>query len=132
MWAWRDYFPLHFLSLLFFLLNQTVENAIFHYIFLSLFSILPVFTPTKHTLRQPKIKNKVSLQVSLEINSSNFSYISFLGVNFENLSIKFHVLYIFNMHIKFYLNRMSFIIRSKNLFFIQNFKSQKFENLTFL
>ena len=30
-------------------------------------------------------KNKVSLQTSLEKNSSNFSYISFLGVNFENL-----------------------------------------------
>ena len=40
----------YFMSLLFYFLNQTVENNIFHLIFLSLFSILPVFTPTKHTL----------------------------------------------------------------------------------
>ena len=34
--------------------------------------------------------NKVSLQTSLERNSSNFSfsYISFLGVNFGNLTVK--------------------------------------------
>ena len=51
MWAQRDYFPLHFLSLSFFLFNQTRKNAIFHHIFLSLFFILPVFTLTKHTLK---------------------------------------------------------------------------------
>ena len=52
MWAWRDYFPHHFLFLLFSLLNQTRENSIFHPIFLSFFSILPVFTPTKRGLRE--------------------------------------------------------------------------------
>ena len=36
--------------------------------------------------------NKASLQTSLERNSSNFSYISFLGVNFENLTVRFHIL----------------------------------------
>ena len=46
----RENFLPHFLSLLFSFLNQTVENNIFHPIFLSLFSILPVFTPTKNTL----------------------------------------------------------------------------------
>ena len=51
MWAWKDYFSPHFLSLLFSLLNQIRENVIFHLIFLFLFSILPVFTPTKHTLK---------------------------------------------------------------------------------
>ena len=50
MWVRRDYFPPHFLSLLFSLLNQTVKNIIFHLIFLSQFSILPIFTTTKHTL----------------------------------------------------------------------------------
>ena len=40
-------------------------------------------------------------------------YISFLGVNFENLTVKFHVL---NMHIKFRSNRMLFTIESINLF----------------
>ena len=44
----ENFFP-HFLSLLFSFLNQIVENAIIHPIFFSLFSILIVFTPTKHT-----------------------------------------------------------------------------------
>ena len=35
--------------------------------------------------------NKVSLQTSLEGNSSNFSYIYIFGVNFENLTVKFYV-----------------------------------------
>ena len=39
-------------------LNQIVKNSIFHPIFLSLFSILPVFTPTNHTLKM-KMKKKV-------------------------------------------------------------------------
>ena len=39
-----------FLSLLFSFANQIVENNIFQLIFLFLFFILPVFTPTKHTL----------------------------------------------------------------------------------
>ena len=55
-------------------------------------------------------KNKVSLQTNLEKNSSNFSYIYFLGVNFENLTIEFHVSYVLNMHIKFRSNRILFII----------------------
>ena len=32
-------------------LNQTMENVIFHPIFLFLFFILPIFIPTKHTLK---------------------------------------------------------------------------------
>ena len=76
--------------------------------------------------------NKVYLQTSLERNSSNFSYFSFLGVNFENLTVKFHVPYVLNMHIKFCSNWMSFTIWSINLFFIHNFRSQKLEILTFV
>ena len=56
----------------------------------------------------------------------------FLVVNFENLTIKFHVLYTFNMHIIFHLNLVLFIIWSIKLFFIHNFRSQKFEILTFV
>ena len=74
----------------------------------------------------PGRKNKV-----LEINFLNFSYL-FFGVNFENLTVEFHILYVFNMHIKFRSNRMLFTIRSINLFFIHNFKSQKLEILTFV
>ena len=40
--------------------------------------------------------------------------------------IEFHVP---NMHIKFRLNRMLLTIRSVNLFFIPNFRSQKLEIL---
>ena len=47
----RENFLPGFLSFPFSFPNQTVKNNIFHPIFLSLFSILPVFTPTKHTLR---------------------------------------------------------------------------------
>ena len=52
----------------------------------------------------PIQRTKVSLQTSLEKNSSKLSYISFLGVNFENLIIEFYVPYVLNMHIKFYSN----------------------------
>ena len=45
-----------------------------------------------------------SLQPTLERNSSNFSYISFLDVNFENLTIEFHVPYVLNIYIKFHSN----------------------------
>ena len=63
------------------------------------------------------------------IQTSHISF--FLGVNFENLTVKFHVTYVLNMHIKFHSNRMLFTIRSINLFVIYNFKSQKLEILTF-
>ena len=56
------------------------------------------------------------------MNSSNILYISFLGVNFENLTVKFHVPYVLNVHIKFRLNRVLFTIRSISLFSIHNFK----------
>ena len=75
--------------------------------------------------------NKVSLQTSLERDSSNFSCIFFF-VNFENLTTEFRVLYVLNMHIKFCSNQMLVTIRSINLFFIHNFISQKFKILTFV
>ena len=72
--------------------------------------------------------NKVSLQSSLERNFSNFLYISFLGVNFENLTVEFHVPYVLNTHIK--LNVIYYLINQP--IFIQNFRSQKLEILTFV
>ena len=71
-----------------------------------------------------KIWNKVSIQISLERNSSNFSKISFLGMNFENLTVKFHVPHVLNLHIKFHPNQILFTILSINLFFIGNIKQQ--------
>ena len=76
--------------------------------------------------------NKVSLQTSLEGNPSNLSYIFFSDVNFENLTVEFHVPYVLNMYIKFRSNRILFIIWSMNLFFIHNFRLQKLEILTFI
>ena len=74
--------------------------------------------------------NKISLQTSIEGNSSNLSYISFFFfVNFKNLTIEFHVSYILNMHIKFRSNHILFTI---NLFFIHNFRLQKLKILTFV
>ena len=53
-------------------------------------------------------------------------------MKFENLTIEFYVPYVFNIHIKYQFNRMLFTIRSINLYFIYNFKSQKFEILLFV
>ena len=70
--------------------------------------------------------DKVTLRTSLKKKSSNFVYIFLLDINFENLKIRLHVLYVLNTHVKFRSNRMLFT-RSTNLFFIHNFKPQKFE-----
>ena len=78
---------------------------------------------------EPCSMDKISLQTSIEGNSSNLLYISFFFVNFENLTIEFHVSYILNMHIKFCSNQILFTI---NLFFIYNFRLQKLIILTFV
>ena len=78
------------------------------------------------------IEQSFSLQTSLERNLLNLSYIYFLGVNFENLTVKFHVPYVLNMHVKFRSNRILFTIWSMNLFFIHNFRLQKLEILIFV
>ena len=44
------FFPQYFPSFVFSLLNQIKENIIFSLVFLSSFSILPIFTPTKRSL----------------------------------------------------------------------------------
>ena len=53
---------------------------------------------------------KISLQTSLKRDFSNFLYIFLLNLNFKKLIIKLHVLYILNMHVKFYSNRILFTI----------------------
>ena len=57
-------------------------------------------------------KNKVSLQISLKRNSTNYSYISILSVNFENLIVRLHVLIIFFLHVKFQEDQKSIAISS--------------------
>ena len=69
--------------------------------------------------------NKVSLQTNLKRNFSNFSYNSFLGVNFENITVEFHVPYVLNMYIKFYSNHILFTMQSINLYFIHNFSHKQ-------
>ena len=104
--------------------NERKLNLFYHPTFPSSHNFLSSHfstTPTKWTL-----KNKVSLQTSLERNFLNFSYL-FFGVNFENLTVEFHILYVLNMHIKFRSNRMLFTIRSINLFFMYDFILPKLE-----
>ena len=48
------------------------------------------------------LRNKVFLQISLERNSSNFSYISFLDVNFKNPTVEFYVPCVRNMQLKIF------------------------------
>ena len=45
--------------------------------------------------------NKVSFEISLEKNSTNFSYIFILSVNFKNLIVKLYVFIIFFIFAKF-------------------------------
>ena len=52
-------------------------------------------------------------------------------MNFENLTVVMHFLYVFNIPFKFYLNRMLFTVQLVNLFFmiILNYKNLKFKHL---
>ena len=45
-------------------------------------------------------------------SAANSSYISILSVNFENLTIKLHILIIFFVHVKFQENQKSIAISS--------------------
>ena len=85
-------------------------------------SIFLAISNNKESRMDKKKKNKVSLQISLERNVSNFLLYLFC-VNFENLIFEVYVPYVLNMHIKFHLNWIFFTIRSINLFFIYNFRS---------
>ena len=60
--------------------------------------------------------NKIFLKTSLEKNLSNFSYLFLFDINFENLVIRLHVLYVLIMNIKFHSNWILLIIQSTNLF----------------
>ena len=50
-----------------------------------------------------------------------------LDMKFENINVRLHVLYVFNMNVKFRSNWMLFTIRSINSFVIYNFRPQKLE-----
>ena len=66
-----------------------------------------------------KNKNKFSLQTNLERNSTNSSYIFILSVNFENLTIRLHVLITSLMLTKFQKNQRSITMLSNKCY---NFK----------
>ena len=74
--------------------------------------------------------NKISLQTSLERVFKLLMQLIFWG-EIKNITIKFHVPYVLNVHIKFHSNRMLFIIQLIKLFLMHNFRSQKFKILTF-
>lgn len=48
-----------------------------------------------------------------------------MATNFENLSVRLYILYIFNIYIKFRVNQILFNIQFINLFFTHNFILQK-------
>ena len=52
-----------------------------------------------------------------------------MTIYFKNLTIRLHVLYVLNTHVKFCVDRMLFIIRFMNLFLriITNYKNLKFK-----
>ena len=53
---------------------------------------------------------KVSLQINLNRNYLNLFCIFLLCMNFENLTVGLHILYVLNMHVKFRLHQMLFTI----------------------
>ena len=79
----------------------------------------------KQLVFKDKIMDKVFLQTSLERNPSKSFYIVLLDLNFENSTVKLHILYALNMHVKFRSNQMLFTIQLINLFFMHNFRPQK-------
>ena len=70
-----------------------------------------------------KVFSKLVWKETLQIPLISF----LLDVNFENLIVRLYAFYVLNMYIKFYLNQMLFTIQSKQLFFIFNFRQQKFK-----
>ena len=63
--------------------------------------------------------NKVSLQISLERNPTNTSYIFILSVNFENLTVRLHVLITSLMLTKFQENQRLIAISSNKCYNIK-------------
>ena len=79
-----------------FILFIGTYTSIFWNIYIASSNLASPFVTRIKITPNSKIKNKVSIQISLEKNSSNFSYIYIYiyFVNFENLTIKFHVPYV--------------------------------------
>ena len=75
----------------------------------------------KDCTRETSMKRDFLLFMDLCYFTFRYIYIYIYIVNFENLIIEFYVVYILNTHIKFYSNKMLFIIRSINLFFYTQF-----------
>ena len=47
-------------------------------------------------------------------------------IYFENLIVELYVIYAFKIHVKFYINQILFTMWSTSLYFMYNFKLQKF------
>ena len=56
----------------------------------------------------------------LSINCLNYKFLLF-----KNITVRLHILYVFNIHANFYTNQMLFTIRFINLYFMQYCKLQK-------
>ena len=75
----------------------------------------------KKRAKTPSLRQRVSSWENLSHKQINIT------IYFENLSDELHILYVFNIHIKFRSNQMLIIIRSINVFFMHNLKLQKLE-----
>ena len=73
------------------------------------------------------------IQVTLGVTLSNVTPLNnlLLNSNFENITVELHVLYVFNMHVNFYTNKILFTIQSINSYFMQylNYKKLEFKQL---
>ena len=56
------------------------------------------------------LRNQVSFQISLRKNLTNSSYIFILNINFENLTVRLHILITFLILIKFQENQISIVM----------------------
>ena len=72
LWAWRENFLPGFPSSLFYFVCQTVENTVFHSIFLPRFSILPKFTLTKHSVNLKVVNYSLRPTLFVLFEKSNF------------------------------------------------------------
>ena len=63
------------------------------------------------------VDNVKSINLNME-NISNSFYIFLLNVNFKNITVRLHDLYVLNTHIEFHLNRILFTVRSIKIIYI--------------
>ena len=71
-------------------------------------------------------KRRQSLATADKVRLQSYSIsLTLITIYFKNLTIKLHALYALKTHVKFFVNRILFIIWFIRLYFMHNFKLQK-------